>query len=143
MVFRLKRRNLYETGSTTNLKKQQAIELVNLPLDNETITDEEQSEDEYFETSNMTTALHAQNLDNKNVNYEMESNIEIENNTPTAASEFSIKIRRVARGLMNQSNNPITSKKRGSAPSANPRNSPQHSSVCAKRRKYTYSVSCK
>ncbi|KAK9731039.1 Transposase IS4 [Popillia japonica] len=66
-----------------------AIELINQPLDNETITDEEQSEDEYFETSNMTTVLHAQNLGNKNANYEMEANIEIENNTPTAASEFS------------------------------------------------------
>ncbi|KAK9722046.1 hypothetical protein QE152_g19870 [Popillia japonica] len=64
-----------------------AIELAN--LHNETITDEEQSEDEYFETNNITTVLRAENLDNKNTNYEMQANIEIENNTPTAASEFS------------------------------------------------------
>ncbi|KAG5898120.1 hypothetical protein JTB14_006332 [Gonioctena quinquepunctata] len=49
--------------------------------------------------------------------------------------------RGVALGLMSQTNNPVTNKKRGSASSANPRNSPQNSLVCAKRRKYNYSVS--
>ncbi|KAG5892502.1 hypothetical protein JTB14_015412 [Gonioctena quinquepunctata] len=42
--------------------------------------------------------------------------------------------RGVALGLMSQTNNPVTNKKRGSASSANPRNSPQNSLVCAKRR---------
>ncbi|KAG5898121.1 hypothetical protein JTB14_006333 [Gonioctena quinquepunctata] len=66
------------------------VELANLPVDNEMITDEEQSdeEDEYSEIKNVTTLLDEENVYNENATYELEANTEVENNTPLKLLRF-------------------------------------------------------
>ncbi|KAG5871291.1 hypothetical protein JTB14_030413 [Gonioctena quinquepunctata] len=64
------------------------VELANLPVDNEMITDEKQSnEDEYSEIKNVTTLLDEENLHNENTTYALEANTEMENNNSTEAPQ--------------------------------------------------------